>query len=235
MTRRVLLTRPRADSQRLAGLLSARGYQVLIDPLLEIEPLQAAEPDLAGVQAIVVTSRHAVPALARLGSTHLPVYCVGEATAERASALKTARIVTGPGDAVGLATLMLERLRPEDGRILHLAGADIRPELSAMLEPRGFTLTRVIVYRARAAGTLSDAASQALGRQDLDAVLLFSPRTAAVFAALTAGYDRTGIQALCMSANVAAALDPAGFARVRIATRPDEQALLDLLEAPAPG
>ncbi|WP_051329171.1 uroporphyrinogen-III synthase [Geminicoccus roseus] len=231
---RVLLTRPGEDSRRLADALAAQGHEVLVDPMLEIEPLAFARPDLSDVQAVLVTSRHAVPALASLGPL-VPVFCVGEATAQRVKAAGAGTVVAGPGDAVGLAATVRDRLSPADGAVLHLAGTDIRPELRAVLEAHVFTYRRLSVYRARAAAQLKPATAAAVQAGRLDAVLLFSPRTAGVFAALTQGHDLRGIQALCLSRNVAEALDPGRFACVRIATRPDERALLDLLDAPAPG
>jgi uroporphyrinogen-III synthase len=227
----VLLTRPRADSQRLAGILEERGYTPLVDPMLEIERLPVRLPAPGRFQAVLVTSRHAVPALAGLDAG-FPVFCVGEATAERVRQAGPWPVMPGPGDAVGLAETVIGRLRPDQGPLLHLAGADVRPELQDLLERAGFTLVRANTYRARPASGLADPTRLALEQRRIRAVMLFSPRTAAVFAALSSRYDQTGSDALCLSANVAKGLDASRFARVLIATRPEEAALLDLLEAP---
>ncbi|HWL71968.1 MAG TPA: uroporphyrinogen-III synthase [Geminicoccus sp.] len=229
----LLLTRPRADSVRLAALLQAEGWRTLIDPLLEIRPLPVSLPDLAGVQAVLLTSRHAAPALAALPRP-LPVHCVGEATARAACTLTTAPVFAGPGDAVGMARQLTATLRPVDGALLHLAGAEHRPELKAGLEAAGFTLIQRIVYRALPAAGLMAETRQALAQGAVQAVLLFSPRTASLFAALSQDLDLSRTEALCLSANVAAALPAGRLRRVRVATRPEEAALLDLLEAPAP-
>src|SRR5579864_6864769 len=61
-----LVTRPRAEAENLAQALAHRGIEAIIEPLLEIHYREKPEPDLAGVQAILVTSTNAVRALARL-------------------------------------------------------------------------------------------------------------------------------------------------------------------------
>ena len=234
MHRTLLLTRPKEDSLPLARRLRARGYRVLVDPVIAIEPCTVGAIDLAGIQAIVVTSRHAVKALEKLPQDR-PVFCVSQATARRVRPLWQGPVVVGPGDAAGLADLLLLRLRPEAGGVLHLAGAEVRPELEERLLAQQVRVERTIVYRARPATALRPATRAALAANGLDAVLLFSPRSAVVFAALSAGLDLGPVDALCLSQNVALSLDPDHFARVLVATRPDQGALLDLLEAPAPG
>ena len=56
-----LLTRPRLDSEILAALLRAQGVDSLIEPVIEITPLDgAALPPLAPVQALLITSANGV-------------------------------------------------------------------------------------------------------------------------------------------------------------------------------
>jgi uroporphyrinogen-III synthase len=204
---------------------------VLVDPLLEIDQLPVPAIDLTPYQAVAITSRHALPALGRL-TPMLPVFCVGGATAARVRALGIAQVVEGPGDAAGLAELMVATLRPVEGRILHVAGSETKDEPGRTLTLNGFEVVRLTTYRARAVRTLHPRTSEALARGRLTHVLLFSPRTASILMALSAGLELGRLQALCLSPDVALALDPTRLARVLIATRPDEPALLDLLEAP---
>ncbi|MBT6829848.1 MAG: hypothetical protein HOA58_10045, partial [Rhodospirillaceae bacterium] len=62
-----LLTRPRPDSEHLAALLRAVGVDSLIDPVINIIPLEGASlPPLEEVQALLLTSANGVRALAAL-------------------------------------------------------------------------------------------------------------------------------------------------------------------------
>ena len=58
---RVVVTRPQADSERTAAALEALGHEVLVAPLMRIEPVAV---DLAGTwSAIVITSANALQAV----------------------------------------------------------------------------------------------------------------------------------------------------------------------------
>jgi len=91
-----------------------------------------------------------------------------------------------------------------------------------------------VVYRA-AAAPFPSALIEALKAGEVDAVLHFSRRSAENYAA---GARQAGIaepalavRHLCLSAQVAEPL--AGAGQVTIAARPDEAALIALLQAPA--
>jgi uroporphyrinogen-III synthase len=204
---------------------------VLIEPLLSIEPLQGAL-DLAGVQAIALTSANAVPALGP--ARHLPVFAVGEASAAAARRAGCAQVEAATGDAPSMARLIAACCRPADGAILHLCGTEVRPGLAEGLREAGFRVARQTVYRARAAEALSAGAREAI-REKLDAVLLFSPRTAGIFSGLvvSAGLEHHlgDSDACCLSAAVADACRDLAWRQVRIAARPDQAALVELLDA----
>jgi uroporphyrinogen-III synthase len=228
---RVLITRPVPEARALARLLEARAHVVAIEPLLTIEPLPATL-DLTDVQAVAVTSTNAVPALG--AARHLPVFAVGAASAAAARAAGCARVESAAGDAASLARLIVASCRPADGAILHVCGTEVRPGLAEGLRAAGFGFRRQAVYRARPVQALS-APACALLRQGIDAVLLFSPRTAATFAGLIGRHalERClgATDACCLSAAVADACRALAWRRVRIAARPDQEALVELLEA----
>ncbi|MFQ5971978.1 MAG: uroporphyrinogen-III synthase [Alphaproteobacteria bacterium] len=235
---RVLLTRPREDSEALARVLAARGIDALVAPLLVIEDLAAEAPDLTGVQALLVTSANGARALARALDAGSPgfgldVLTVGEGSAEAARDAGFARVAAAGGDVAGLAELVRARLDPTNGALLHAAGSVAAGDLAGSLAAAGYTVRRVVLYRARPARRLSAPARRAIAAGEVDAVLLFSPRTAATFAKLVraAGLDPrlTGMDALCLSDAVARALAGLGFRRVLVAARPDQPAMLALL------
>src|SRR5690606_3576644 len=80
------LARPAAEGERSRRAFAAAGHEVLLAPVLAIEALPAPL-DLTGIQALAVTSRQGAAALARATPRRdLPVYAVGDATAEQARA-----------------------------------------------------------------------------------------------------------------------------------------------------
>ena len=241
---RVLLTRPEAQSRALAESLAARGIDCLVDPLLDVAPMPGAVLDLEGVQAVLATSANGVRALADATPRRdVRVLAVGPATADACRDAGFLGVEAAGGDVAALAALAGERLDPARGRLVHVAGTAVAGDLSGDLKARGFTVERVVLYEARTAEALSPATAAALRYGKLDGVLLFSPRTAATFARLVgaAGLAATcsRLTAFCLSPAVAEALVPTenganpsgGLApmRVRVAQRPETDALLDLL------
>jgi uroporphyrinogen-III synthase len=235
---RVLITRPVLAARALARTLEARGHAVWIEPLLTIEPLTAALR-LNGVQAVALTSAQALPALARLwerepAAAGLRVFAVGAATAATARRAGGTRVEAADGDASSLARRIVTSCLPDDGAILHLCGTEVRAGLAEPLIQAGFRLIRQPVYSARAARRLSAPTCAAL-REGIDAVLLYSPRTATILAKLVRelGLERAleRTDACCLSPAVADGCRGLGWRQVRIAARPDQAALVELLEA----
>ena len=231
---RILITRPRPQALELARWLEARGDIALIEPLLSVEPIRDAVPDLAGVQAIVLTSANAVPALSE-AARRLPVFAVGAATAAAARGAGCAAVVSAGGAGEDLARVVAGRCRPGDGALLHLCGERVAAEPAASLVAAGFALRRHAVYRAEAASTFAPGTAEAIRRRQVDAVLLLSPRTARTFALLV---GRHGLEAclgttaaICLSAAVAEPCRELVWQAIYTAVRPEQTAVLEVLEA----
>src|SRR5687767_6339926 len=232
---RILITRPIEDARPLADALEERGIAVLIEPLLEIRHLDDAEIDLTGVQALLFTSANGVRAFAALSPRRdLTVLTVGDGSADAARQAGFATVESAKGDVEALAALVVDRLKAEDGTLFHAAGTVTASDLKTRLEGLGYQVRRAQLYEAKIAAALSTETRANLTLGGIDAVLLFSPRTAATFADLwrTAGSPSLGrIHALCLSAAVAREIGSLGWAAVEIADRPDLPSMLALVDA----
>jgi uroporphyrinogen-III synthase len=230
-----LVTRPREEAERLAAALAARGISALIEPLFKIVFREGRAPDLSGVQAILCTSANGVRALARASRERdLPLLAVGDATAARARAEGFVRVESAGGALPDLARLAAERLRPEAGRLLHVAGGAVAGDLGALLVRHGFRVDRQVLYDACPSEALSPQAVAALRCGNIDFALFFSPRTARVFVALAeaAGVAEAcrRVTALSISAAADAALAPLPWQARAVAERPNRLALLARLD-----
>jgi uroporphyrinogen-III synthase len=237
---RLLVTRPEPDASRDAAALAARGHEAVIAPLLVIEFAEDAPLDFAGVQALIVTSRNALRAIAShrelAEACKLPLFAVGEATARAAHDVGFADVTTGPGTAEELAELIAATLEPKHGPLLHLAGETLAFDLKSPLEANGFNLRQPVLYRARPAEQLPAQALGLLKSGKLDGAILLSPRTARTFALLI---DKHGVVTqgrrlvcYCLSQAVAEVLSVLGF-EVRVAARPREEEVLALVDSEA--
>jgi uroporphyrinogen-III synthase len=228
---RLLVTRPREDSERLAQLLEQRRHEVLIEPLFTIEPELEAPLDLDDVQALLMTSANGVRAFAlRSQRRDLRVFAVGDATAETARAFGFADVESAGGDVGDLVRLVGDRAQPEHGVLLHVAGSAVAGDLAADLQTLGFAVRRVMLYRAEAATALSDEVAAALRDGRIDVVLFFSPRTARTFVSLAraAGVDHAcaHMAMIGLSPAVVEAAGEIAWAVREAAEAPTEAALL---------
>jgi uroporphyrinogen-III synthase len=232
---RVLVTRPQPDAGRTATRLADLGHEVIVDPLLTIEPLPITELPHGPFDAVAVTSANAVRASAALGAfdslRSIPLYAVGPHTADAARGSLFEKVVVANGDATSLAQMLSARLAP-GARVLHLAGEDRARDLAGLLSRAGIEVKVVTLYRARPSAAFAPATVGALFENKVDAVLHFSPRSAATFAELV---DRHGLRDaarkarhLCLSRAVAERLSPLGVTS-ECAAIPTEAELVGLL------
>ena len=226
-----LVTRPFPDAGRTADALAARGVAALVEPMLEIEFLPGAALDLAGVQALLFTSANGVRAFAAASpERRLPAYAAGDATAREVRAAGFLRVESAAGDMCALARLAAARCDPSAGPLLHASGEAVAGNLAGSLAEAGFAVRRETLYRARAAGSLSPRLVEMLAGGCLTLALFFSPRTAGVFArlALRSGVGDTCrfIHACVLSEAVGRALEGVAWREVRVAARPDHEAMM---------
>jgi uroporphyrinogen-III synthase len=233
----VLVTRPHPDNEATARALRERGFEVVLAPMLRFEqvPLgEALEADLGGV---IVTSANALRAVAgELASlTGLPLFAVGDHTADEAHRHGFAKVISAGGDAAKLRRRVAKQFRGKDAtKLLYLAGSDLSRDLAGELGADGFEVITRTTYRMVALSALSRETREAFAANEVEAVLHYSQRSARAFLE-AARADGVEISALavpqcCISANVAAVLHEAGAVQVLSAASPDENALFGALE-----
>jgi uroporphyrinogen-III synthase len=127
-----------------------------------------------------------------------------------------------------LAQHIAKALKPAAGPILYLAGDQVSADLHGLLTAHGFSVEKVIVYTAEP----EIPAGMAAALREADGVLLYSPRTARLFASAVAGagLDQAmqHVTCYCLSPNVALAL-PVNWT-CKVAKRADEQGMLAMLD-----
>ena len=225
---RVLITRPREDGEAIAVRLAAAGHVPLLVPLLEPRWFDGPPLDLAGIAAILATSANGVRALVRRTKRRdIAIFAVGPQTTEEARAAGFARVENADGDAKALAAAVPRWLA--SGTLLHVCGEQNEGALAETLGAAGYAVRREILYVVEAQ-PLPDAAARALQDGTVDAALFFSPRSARIFMEQAGAMPLQTVSALCISAATAAALPQSAFREIRIAARPNQDALLALLD-----
>lgn len=237
---RVLITRPEPDASWQADVLAARGHQPVTAPVLVIELTSGVPLQLDGAQALIATSRNALRALAahaeREAACKLPLFAVGEGTARQAQDLGFADVTIGLGTGAELAALIAEELKPEGGPLVHVAGETHAFDLKGALEERAFAVRQPVLYRAVPSDALPVEVRRQLKAGEIEGVILMSPRTARIFAALARAQGAvTQVNrpvCYCLSKAVADEAAAHGFA-TRVAARPREEDVLALVDSAA--
>jgi uroporphyrinogen-III synthase len=228
---RILLARPREDAERLAPKLTARGHEVLIEPLINVVPVPGASVPLDGVQAVLLTSANGARAFATASDRRdLQVLAVGDATAEAARGVGFAKVESAGGDVRDLARLARTKLDPAKGALLHAAGSAVAGDLAGTLEAAGFSVRRAVLYGAWPVDRISAPAAAVIAAKAVDLVILFSPRSAETFARLVRDAGLADAMArvavLGLSKAVIDAAEALPWVERIAADRPDEDSLL---------
>jgi uroporphyrinogen-III synthase len=234
-TLRLLITRPQPDASRTAEALRAKGHTVLVAPTLTFEPIRDAVIGAGPWAGVLLTSANAGRALAQHAEfaalKDLPVLAVGDRTAEVSRALGFADVTSAAGNAAELARAAAARFRTEEAAVLYAAAEDRAVDVADLLAGESVRVHTAVVYRMRKAAEFPPDVAAALRGGQVDGVLHYSRRTAEAYLA-SLSHLRAAARApthYCLSAEVAKPLVAAGTDRIRIALRPDEGALFDLL------
>lgn len=234
---RVLVTRPEPGASRTARRLEAQGHQPVVLPLTETVSLPLDIPTASRAAAVAVTSANAVrhaPTKLIAALAALPCHAVGKRTADACRAAGFGVVVEGPGDADGLAAAMARGLAGKE--IVYLCGRTRFPAFEARLAAAGVTVRPAETYE-----TVEQAYDDAdilarLSNGPVGYALLYSAKAATAVAGLAKRPNLRELleptEFLAISGRVADALRGTAGEKVRVAARPDEDALLALLPPP---
>ena len=232
---RFLVTRPQPDCERTAAKLRMAGHVADEAPLLLFQPVGPGSFDLENVSALAFSSRRAVKVVAAHEQfpemRALPIFTVGDRTAEACREAGFDNVVSARGDVDGLGHLILKhRDVLDDGAVLYPAARKRSGDLEGVLAHGNVSCHPVVVYEMEQARDLPADVLQALRSGAYDGTLIFSKRTAEALLMLLKVY---GLEHIFSSLKIYSishrAAEPLSeYMRVHVAAAPCEKSLLDL-------
>ena len=209
--RRLLVLRPEPGATATVERARERGLDAFAVPLFEIEPVEWDAPDPSGFDGLLLTSANAVRCSGEKlkALRELPVYAVGEATAEAARQAGFPIAAVGDGDIERLLGSIEQKLS-----LVHPCGEDRRTPSNTAQQ-----ITVVPVYRAKSIEAPD------LGHTEGVVALIHSPRAGRRFAELIGTRASVSIAAISRAAAEAAGK---GWETVEFAATPNDDALLAL-------
>lgn len=237
---KLIVTRPEADARELIATLADNNIEALCAPLMDIVFRQNVDIPELNYQAVLATSANGVRAIASHGMfdvlKNVPLFAVGEASAQKAHEVGFAIVHTASGDLAGLADLVRQELAVDMGPLLYASGNKIAGDLAGILGGDGYDVHRVVFYDALARPTLDPQALEALNDQSVDGVILMSPRTAKIWCDNIMQSGRALLSPkltyYCLSRAVADVINkglPTDGSRILVSTTPTKAALLKLI------
>lgn len=226
----VIITRTQPGADETAARLVSLGFQPVLSPMLEIVETGLAPEALDGVTDLIFSSANGVRAFLRAGQdpAGLTVWSVGPGTAAAARDAGFTRVEDADGDVNDLTRLVFAGRDRITGAILHIANTTPAGRLVPALQEAGFDARFAAAYRTDAAPALSAQAQAILAAPSPSFVLLHSAKAARAVAATGVALSRSHLIAISEAAIAPLrATNPAGL---RIALRPNEDALLTALQ-----
>ena len=226
---RILLTRPANVAEETAQTLQAAGHEVLLEPLLTVEALDVVLPNAKIYDGIILTSINAATALDLHWNTarHIPIFTTGIATEKAALKIGFTNTHSVEGSVVQLVDQLPEAMAGSN--LLYPCAETTAHNVEKLLADRDINCTPWPVYRTVETSCFSNSARKALAAGTVDAVLLYSARTAACCARLIENEKLLAPTAYCLSEQVAAALPDALRSNCKFPDQPTEKNLLALL------
>ncbi len=210
----LLLTRPRAASQRLLDVVQAAVGQVeaIISPIMRIEAV--GEPDLSGQPHLIVTSANGARFAGDLRG-HI-AWVVGKRTAQAVKQAGGKVAFTAPDSAALLQHLTDSRPATP---LIWLRGRHVASDIAGPLNAQGLATREVIVYDQVAQPP--DPGLLAALQGERSAILpLYSPRSATLTGAAIERLG-TGLHVICISPAVASAWRQATGGESEICATPE--------------
>jgi len=175
----VVVTRPEPDASDYADELRDHGFDLLVEPMLVIEPLAFSKPDLSQYDGVLFTSANAVRVV---GDGFSGVaYCVGKHTAKAAQEAGFSDVFSVNGTGVDLLDHIVALPDSCSNKLLHVCGQHVAFPLVQRLNEAGIKADALCVYHSKYVDQFSDDFIAVLNGGKVNAVTFFSKRTADAF------------------------------------------------------
>ena len=178
----ILLTRPLEDCSEMIIKFKSLGHQVSHLPLLKIEKLDYEQTNFSDYKGIIFTSANAVKYLDHKNiDKNLLCFCVGSATEKKARSVGYQNVIAAEGNVKNLKELIIQNFDQKDGQLIYISGETISIELDQQLTNEGYSVKRIVNYRATYNQKFDDNFIKELMLKIPDMVYIYSQNSASSF------------------------------------------------------
>ena len=196
----ILLTRPLEDCHEMILKFQLLGHEVSHLPLINIEGLKYEPLNYSDFIGIIFTSANAVKFLDIKNIDKKTVcFCVGSATEKKARSSGFQNVFTADGNVNNLKELILQNFNSSEGKLLYISGEVTSSNLDQDLISDGFTIERVINYRANPIKKYEEDFIEKLKLKMPDITYIYSQNSAINFLNIIKNYQ---LETLWMNTNL---------------------------------
>ena len=196
----ILFTRPLEDCHEMILKFQSLGHEISHLPLINIEGLKYEAPNYSEFKAIIFTSTNAVKFLdIKNIDKKLKCFCVGSATEKKARGVGFQNVFAAEGNVSNLKELILQNFKPSDGKLIYISGEIISSDLDKELISSGYTIERLINYRANPIEKYDESFIEKLKLKMPEITYIYSQNSAINFLKVIKNYQ---LETLWMNTNL---------------------------------
>ena len=196
----ILFTRPLEDCHEMILKFQSLGHEISHLPLINIEGLKYEATNYSEFKGIIFTSTNAVKFLdIKNIDKKLKCFCVGSATEKKARSVGFQNVFAAEGNVSNLKELILQNFKPSDGKLIYISGEIISSDLDKELISSGYTIERLINYRANPIEKYDESFIEKLKLKMPEITYIYSQNSAINFLKVIKNYQ---LETLWMNTNL---------------------------------
>ena len=196
----ILFTRPLEDCYEMIQKFQSLGHEVSHLPLIDIVGIEYKPIDYSEFKGIIFTSSNAIKFLdIKNIDKKLRCFCVGSVTEKKARSVGFQNVFAADGNVDNLKELILQNFNSSEGNLLYVSGEIVSSNLDQELTLNGYTIERVINYRANPIEKYDEDFIQKLKLKMPDITYIYSQNSAINFLKMIKNYQ---LETLWMSTNL---------------------------------
>ena len=196
----ILFTRPLEDCHEMILKFQLLGHEISHLPLINIEGLKHEVPNYSEFKGIIFTSTNAIKFLdIKNINKKLKCFCVGSATEKKARNAGFQNVFAAEGNVNNLKELILQNFNPTEGKLIYISGEVVSSNLDQELILDGYSIDRIINYRANEIKKYDENFIEKLKLNMPDITYIYSKNSAINFLKVIKNYQ---LETLWMNTNL---------------------------------
>ena len=227
----ILFTRPLDDCKDLILKFKSLGHKVSHLPVIKIKPVGYDEPNFKDYNGIIFTSTNAVKNLNLKNiDKKISCFCVGSATEKIVKQNGFQNIFCADGNVNNLKEIILQNFNHNQGSLLYVSGEIISSNLDRDLISEGYSVKRIVNYKALPINEISEEFIEDLKSLIPDIVFIYSENSARNYLNLLKKYDLSDVwmntNLMCLGEKTSSILNEIKWKKIFLFNSGEEEYLL---------